>query len=232
MKLKNKIALITGGSTGIGKAIAEALIQKEAKIIILGLNKPDYKCDFYKVDVSNEEEIKKTLSKTKSIDILINNAGIFAGDIIEKTTTEELNQLVDINIKGVFWMCKYAIPKINKGGCIINIGSIRGIKPSPGTSVYSFTKATVINFTKALALELAEKNIRANCINPGVIHTPIWEKTATSKEEGLQDMKDAAAKYPLKRAGKPEEIAHAAIFLIENEFITGASIPVDGGATI
>ena len=231
MKLKNKTVLITGGSTGIGKAIAEEFIKKEANIIVLGINKPEYKCDFHKVNIGKEEQIKSALQNINSIDILINNAGIFLGDTIENTSSSDLNIIIDINIKGLFWVCKYSIPKIQKGGCIINIGSISGVKPRPGTSVYSFTKAAVINLTKALALELAEKDIRVNCINPGAVDTPIWEKSANSKEEALKDLKEAAAKYPLRRPGKPEEIAHTAIFLAENDFITGALIAVDGGAT-
>ena len=232
MNLQGKTTLITGGSTGIGKATARAFMEKGAKVIIFGLNKPDYNCEFYKVDVSKEEQIKNAFEKIRSIDILVNNAGVFAGEYLEKTKTEELNQVIDTNFKGTFWMCKYAIPKINEGGSIINISSILGISPRPGTSVYSASKAAVISLTKALALELANKLIRVNCIAPGVIDTPIWEKFAGSKEEGDKDMKDSAAKHPLKRAGKPEEVAHAAIFLAENDFTTGVILPIDGGATI
>ncbi|MEK6915030.1 MAG: SDR family oxidoreductase [Nanoarchaeota archaeon] len=232
MNLKNKTSLITGGSTGIGKAIAKEFMQKGAKIIIFGKNKPDYECEFHKVDVSKEEQIKSAINKVKSIDILVNNAGIFAGDTIEKTTTEEINKVIDTNIKGVFWMCKYSIYKISKGGCIINIGSISGITPRPGNSIYSLSKAAIINLTKSLALELIENEIRVNCINPGVIDTPIWLKSETSKEEGLSNLKRSATRHPMKRAGKPEEIAHATIFLAENDFTTGTILAVDGGATI
>jgi|SRR3989344_650816 len=231
MKLKNKTVLITGGSTGIGKAIAEEFIKKEANIIVLGINKPEYKCDFHKVNIGKEEQIKSALQNINSIDILINNAGIFLGDTIENTSSSDLNMIIDVNIKGIFWVCKHSIPKIQKGGCIINIGSIRGITPRAGTSIYSMTKAAVINLTKALALELAEKDIRVNCINPGIIDTPIWEKSYDSKKEATKDLKESAGKYLIKRPGKPEEIAHATIFLAENDFITGALIAVDGGAT-
>jgi len=183
MNLQNKTVIITGGSSGIGKAIAEKFIQKGAQVIIFGINKPDYQCEFHKVNISKEYQIKSALQKIKSIDILVNNAGIFLGDNIEKTKSSDLNQIIDINIKGVFWMCRYSIPKIQKGGCIINIGSIRGITPRQGASIYSLTKAAVINLTKALAIELAEKGIRANCINPGVIDTPIWGKKQIQKKK-------------------------------------------------
>ena len=232
MNLKNKTALITGGSSGIGKAIARAFIEKGAKVIIFGINKPDYNCEFYHVDVSKEEQIKKALNNIKSLDIVINNAGIFKGKLVEKTTAEELNEVLDIDFKGAFLVCKHSIPKLNKGGCIINISSILGIAPRAEASVYSASKAAVISLTKALALELANKSIRVNSIAPGIIDTPIWEKFAGSKEEGDKDMKESSSHHPLKRAGKPEEVAHAAIFLAENEFTTGIILPVDGGATI
>ena len=232
MNLKNKTALITGGSSGIGKAIARAFIEKGAKVIIFGINKPDYNCEFYHVDVSKEEQIKKALNNIKSLDIVINNAGIFKGKLVEKTTAEELNEVLDIDFKGAFLVCKHSIPKLNKGGCIINISSILGIAPRAEASVYSASKAAVISLTKALALELANKSIRVNSIAPGIIDTPIWDKFAGSKEEGDKDMKESSSHHPLKRAGKPEEIAHAAIFLAENEFTTGIILPVDGGATI
>lgn len=228
MNLKNKIALIIGGSTGIGKSIAEAFLDKGAKVIILGLHKPDYKCEFHKVDVSKENEIKDAFQKIKTLDILVNNAGIFLGGNVEDVKTEDLNKSFDVNFKGTFWCCKYAIPKLNNGGAIINISSIRGIRPREGGSVYAATKAAVIILTKTLAIELAGKNIRVNSIAPGVIRTSIWGKG----EEAEKDIQVATSTYPFKRAGNPEEIAHAAIFLAENEFVTGIVLPVDGGATV
>ncbi len=228
MNLKNKIALITGGSTGIGKAIAKAFLDKGAKVIIFGLNRPDYKCEFHKVDVRKEEEIKSALSKIKEIDVLVNNAGIFVGGNIEKVKTEDVDKIFDVNFNGVFWCSKYAIPKMNKGGGIINISSIRGLRPRVGGGLYAATKAAIISLTKTLAFELADKDIRVSCIAPGVIRTPIWGEG----EEAERDIKMATSEYPFKRAGKPEEIAHAAVFLAENEFVTGIVLPVDGGATI
>ncbi|MBI2043900.1 SDR family oxidoreductase [Candidatus Pacearchaeota archaeon] len=228
MKLKGKVAVITGGSSGIGKSIAGAFIKNGAKVIVLGINKPDYKCEFYKVDVSKENEIKSAFQKIKQLDILINNAGIFIGGKVENTNTEDLNKVLDVNFKGYFWCSKYSIPKINNGGSIINISSIHGMSPRAGVSVYGATKAAIINLTKALALELAERKIRVNCISPGAIRTPIWG----TGEESEKDLQEVGSKYPLKRVGDPEEIAHATVFLAENEFITGVNIPVDGGATI
>jgi len=232
VNIKNKTVLVTGGSTGIGKAIAEAFIAKGTKVIVFGLNKPQYSCEFYKVDVSKENEIKSALSKIKSLDILVNNAGIFTGSLVEETNMNDFDEEMNINFKGTFMTCKYSIPKINKGGCIINISSILGINPRAEASVYSASKAAIISLTKSLALELANKPIRVNSIAPGVIDTPIWQKGVSSREEGEKDLKESASKHPLKRSGKPEEIAHATIFLAENDFTTGAILAVDGGATI
>ncbi len=229
MKLKNKTVLITGGSTGIGKATAEAFIEKEAKIIIFGLYKPDYSCEFHKVDVSKEEEIKSALSKIKSIDILINNAGIAIEKPFEETTADILNKTIDVNLKGVFWVCRYSLPKLREGSCIININSIAGIRGFPGISIYNATKAGVIILTETLANELGKNKIRVNCIAPGTIETEIWEKMyGKNSRQILEELKESKL---LKRNGRPEEIAHAAIFLSENEFVNGETIVIDGGET-
>lgn len=231
MDLKGKTALITGGSSGIGKAIAQAFIKKGAKIIILGRHKPDYKCEFHKVDIGKEEEIEEAVSKLGKIDVLVNNAGIALGDFLEDAKKEDIERTIDINLKGPIYMSKYSIPKINKGGCIINISSKLGIKADIETSIYNATKAAIINLTETLAQELAEKGIRVNSIAPGIIYTPIFEKYYGSKKEADKYIRESVQNYPIKRPGKPEEIAHAAIFLVENEFVTGTTIRVDGGAT-
>src|SRR3989344_5466308 len=123
MNLKNKTAVITGGSSGIGKAIAQAFIKQGSKVIVFGMHKPDYPVEFCKVDISKEEEIKKALDKISSIDILVNNAGIAKILSVEKTTTEMLNSIIDINLKGTFWTSRYSLPKLKSGSCIINISS-------------------------------------------------------------------------------------------------------------
>lgn len=227
MEIKNKKVLITGGSTGIGRAMALEFIKRGAKVTILGLNKPKYNCDFHKADISKEDEIKKALEKINSIDILINNAGIAKIAKLGDTSTKIMNEMIDVNFKGLFWTCKYSMPKINSGGCIVNISSLAGINSFEGYGIYCATKAAVISLTKTLAIELKDRKIRANSIAPGIIETEIWEKMYGYKGKSI--LNEFKKETLASRAGRPEEIAHAAVFLIENEFINGTVLSIDGG---
>ena len=229
MEIKGKKVIITGGSTGIGESIGRAFVNKGASIIVFGLHKPDYKSEFYKVDVSKEEEIKKALEKISQVDILINNAGIAKILSIKNTTTKIFDEIFNINFKGAFWMCRYALPKLKNGGCIINISSIAGIKSFSDYGAYCASKSALISFTKTLALELASRKIRANSIAPGLIETPIFSKMMPSEKERKKQLKEWIQEIPLKRFGKPEEIAHAAVFLAENDFANGVVLTIDGG---
>lgn len=230
MDLKNKIVLLTGASTGIGKQITKSLLDKGAKVIVFGLHKPEFCSEFYKVDVGNEDKITSTLSKIKKIDILINNAGVAKIARITETSNEILDEMLNINFKGLFWMSKHSIPKLNENGCIINISSLAGLKSFEGYGIYCATKSAVISFTKTLALELANRKIRANCIAPGIINTEIWGKMYGA--EGKKNLKEFEEFVLLKRSGKPEEIAKTAIFLCENDFVNGETIVVDGGENV
>ena len=230
MELKNKIVLLTGASTGIGKSIAKSLLDKGAKVIVFGLHKPESCSEFYKVDVSNEEEITSTLSKIKKIDVLINNAGVAKIATISETSNEILEEMLNINFKGLFYMSKHSIQKLNKNGCIINISSLAGLKSFEGYGIYCATKSAVISLTKTLALELANRKIRANCIAPGIIDTEICGKMYGA--QGKKNLKEFEESVLLKRSGKPEEIAKTAIFLCENDFVNGETILVDGGENI
>ena len=230
MKLKNKVVLITGGSTGIGKSIALSFIEKGSKVIVFGLNKPDYKVDFYKVDVTKEKEIIAFLSKIEKIDILVNNAGIAKLSKIENASNEIFDEMFNTNFKGIFWMCKHSIPKLNSPGLIINISSLAGLKSFEEFGIYCATKSAVISLTKTLALELADRKIRSNCIAPGIIDTIIWDKMYG--KSGRKELLENGKYTLLKRAGQPEEIAKTAIFISENDFINGETIVVDGGENV
>lgn len=229
MDLKDKIVVITGGSTGIGEAIAKSFKNKGVHVIIFGLNKPKYEAEFHRVDVSKEAEIKKALEKINKIDILINNAGIAKILSVKDTTTDILNQIIDLNFKGAFWMCRYSLPKFTKESCIINISSIAGIKSFPDYGAYCASKSALVSLTKTLALELSSRNVRVNAIAPGLVDTPIFSKMISSEADRKKQLKEWTEEIPLRRFGKPEEIAHAVIFLAENDFVNGIVLPVDGG---
>ena len=231
MRLAAKTALITGGSKGIGKAIAQRFIKEGAKVIVFDVKKPDYKVEFYQVDVSDEEQIKNTFRQIKHLDFLVNNAGIYFHKLtVEKTTKKQLDRIIDINWKGVHFMSKYALPIIKKRrGNIINISSGLGIVPESGSSAYCSTKAAVIMLTKCTALEYASQGVRVNAILPGPIDTPLLRNSCTPKE-----LKEGAKMNPMKRIGKPEEVANVAVFLASDEasYVTGGLYSVDGGESI
>jgi NAD(P)-dependent dehydrogenase (short-subunit alcohol dehydrogenase family) len=230
LNLKDKIVLLTGASTGIGKGIARAFLKKQAKVIVFGQHKPDYCSRFYKVDIGNEKQIISALSEIKRIDILINNAGIAKDAKIVDTSNEALDEMININFKGVFWMAKHSIPRMRDKGCMVNISSLCGFKSFPGIGIYSATKAAVISLTQTLAQELSPRGIRVNSIAAGVVDTHMWKKRFGSGAK--QILRDIGNSTLVKRCAKPEEMAHAVIFLCENDFMDGTAMVVDGGEYI
>lgn len=228
MEFAKKTVIITGGAKGIGKAIAKKFISEGAKVIIFDIEKPDYDVEFFQINIKNEEEINKAFSQIKKLDLLVNNAGIYFQSSIEKTTLDQLNEIVDINFKGTYLMCKYALPLLRKSkGNIINISSGLGVAPEPESPAYCSTKAAIIMLTKCMAQEYAKEQIRVNAILPGPIDTPLLRNAFSSEN----DFKEYAKLNPLKRIGTPEEVANVAIFLASNEasYVTGGMYSVDGG---
>lgn len=228
MKLAKKTALITGGSKGIGKAIAQRFIKEGANVIIFDIEKPDYKAKFYQVDISDKKQIEKAFLQIKHLDILVNNAGIYFQASVEKTTKEQLDKITDTNFKGTFLMCKHALPLIKKSkGNIINISSGLGIVPEPESPAYCSTKAAIVMLTKCMAQKYARQGIRVNAILPGPIDTPLLRNAFSSQKE----LDEYAKMNPMKRIGKPEEVANVAVFLASDEasYVTGGLYSVDGG---
>jgi len=228
MKLDKKVALITGGSKGIGKAIAQRFLDEGAKVIIFDIEKPDYEVDFYEVDISKEEQIKEAFEKIKNLDIVVNNAGIYFQASVEETSKEELDKIIDVNFKGAYLISKYALPLVRKNkGNIINISSAIGIVPEPGSPAYCSTKAAIIMLTKCMAQEYAAEGVRVNAILPGPIDTPLLRRFLPS-EEAIQEYSKL---NPMKRIGKPQDVANVAAFLASDKagYITGGLYSVDGG---
>ncbi len=228
MKLRNKTVLITGGSKGIGKAIADRFSEEGAKVIVFDVEKPDHGTEFYQVDVSNEDEIKKAFRRIKKLDILVNNAGIYFHKSVENTDKKELDRIVEVNFKGPYLMCKHALPLIRKSkGSIINISSGVGLVPEPESPAYCSTKSALIMLTKCMAQKYAKESIRVNAILPGPIDTPLFRNAFSSDEEKEEYRKI----NPMRKIGKPEDVAAVALFLASDEtkFVTGGLYSVDGG---
>jgi NAD(P)-dependent dehydrogenase (short-subunit alcohol dehydrogenase family) len=248
-KLAGKVALITGAASGIGQATAELLAEKGASIAIVdikknegtavvqSINKSGGKSLFMQCDVTNESQCRQTVQKTKDelggLDILVNNAGIIKRASLIETSEEEWDRTMAVNVKSVFLLSKFAIPLMYEagGGAIVNIASGWGLVGGERAAAYSASKGAVVNLTKAMALDHGEKNIRVNCICPGDVDTPLLRSEAEQLGVPLDTFLEEASQRPLKRPGKPEEIAQAVLFLASesSSFVTGSILVVDGG---
>ncbi|WP_243385093.1 3-oxoacyl-[acyl-carrier-protein] reductase [Bacillus kexueae] len=241
-KLAGKIAIVTGGSRGIGAEIAKTLASHGAVVVINYNNSPDAaenvvqdianeggKAVTCKANVSNLDEAKSLIAFTKErfgkIDILVNNAGITRDRTFKKMSEEDWKAVIDVNLNSVYHMTSSVINEMldQKYGRIINISSIIGQAGGFGQTNYSAAKAGMIGFTKSLALETARKGITVNAICPGFIET---EMVAAMPDEVLQK---TVNKIPVGRLGQPQEIAEAVLFLAESEYITGQCLNVNGG---
>lgn len=253
MKLKGKSALITGGGTGIGRATALLFAREGAAVTVAGrrreklletvdaIQKNGGKAHLVVGDISKVSDtqgiVKEAADMWEGLDILANNAGIFRGIKITDMREEEYDTIMDTNLKGAFFMCKYAIQEMKKrgGGSIVNIASILGIRGIRGsfTSAYSASKAGLIMLTKSLALELASDRIRVNCVCPAVVETEIFETLGIPKERIPERMKAWEPFHPIGRNGKPEEIARAVLYFASDDssWATGSVLNLDGGVT-
>lgn len=240
-----KTVLITGGSRGIGKCIAENLAkegynvvlnynksEKQAKQIQKDLKEQGKNIEIYKADISKREEVKKmikfTLDKFKNIDILINNAGIAKLQMFNDITDEDWNEMINTNLNSVFYCTQEVLENMihNKNGCIINISSIWGMVGASCEVAYSVSKAGIDGMTKALAKELGLSNIRVNSIAPGVIDTEMNSNLDNRIKEEIKN------ETPLNKIGKPIDIYRCVKWLIEDEFTTGQVISPNGGYVI
>lgn len=247
-ELKDKIAVVTGAGQGIGKAIALTLARHGANVVLIDVSdkifdvlneveKIGVRGLAIKCDVSNvndvEKAVKEAVNKFGRVDILVNNAGIYPYKALMEMSEKDWARVLDINLKGTFLMTKAIVPKMieQKYGKIINIASIAGSMIGyPSLTHYSASKAGVVGFTRALALELAQYGINVNAISPGPILTEGTSVVGLTKELYEQTIRT----IPLGRMGKPEDIANLVVFLASDEssFITGQNIIVDGGTTI
>jgi len=253
MKLKDKVSIITGAASGIGKATALVFAREGAKVMCADVNADGAEsvarqivdtggeAESIKVDVSVEADVKNMISQTVArwarLDILYNNAGIGYGMPVTQVPESEWDRLIDINLKGVFLGCKHAIPEMlkNGSGAIVSTASDAGLIGTAMLSPYCASKGGVVLLTKSLAVEWGAMGIRVNCVCPGVIRTPILDPflqraqaMGVTPEELWERM---ARAHPVGRVGEPEEVGQAVAFLASDEasFITGVALPVDGG---
>ena len=244
--INGKTAVITGGTSGIGLATAEAFLKKGAKVVISARNakrgaeaeaklkeiSPDVV--YRATDTSDEEDVKAlvdfAVETCGSLDIMFNNAGIGMQGPVDQMSGEDFRTLIDINLNGVFYGIKYAAIQMRKqgrGGAIVNTPSVNAFGGDPTLPSYGAAKGGVNILTRSAALTYAKDGIRVSSVCPGTTYTGMVNEDVLGKEgiEGLVSL------HPVGRLGRPEEIAHGVVFLVENEFVTGVNLPVDGRYT-
>ena len=184
--LQNKRAIVTGGAKGIGKAVVHRLQHEGASVLALDIVEPEYDVEFRKCDVRSEQALEEISANETRVDILVNNAGVYLRAAVVETSGEDLDRIIDTNLKGPYLCCKHFLPVVSPGGCVINIASGLGLVPEPESPAYCSTKAGLVMLTKCLAQEYAPKGIRVNAVLPGPIDTPMLRSSLTSEEE-LED---------------------------------------------
>ncbi len=243
--LQDKVALVTGGTAGIGKAIVKAYIEAGARVAFFGTNQergaevvqemrqlfPQAQVEFFAVDVSKfadvETAISQVLIQFGTIDILVNNAGITRDGLLLRMKEEDWDAVINVNLKSLFNTCRAVIRSMMKArkGKIINITSVAGLTGNAGQANYAASKSGVIGFTKSLAKELASRQICANCIAPGYTDTRMTSVLNEAQKEAI------LKQIPMERIGRPEDIAYCALFLASalSDYMTGQVLTVDGG---
>jgi len=245
------VALITGGGTGIGRAIALAFAREGASVAVAGrrleklreviseIQKQGGAGLAMECDVTRIREVgravKGTVERFGRLNVLVNNAGTLHVSTVEGISEEEWDRMMTVNVKGPFLMSRAVLPEFRKcgGGAIVNIGSVLGLFAVKDRAAYSASKGAVTMLTKSMALDHGHEKIRVNCICPSVVETDLVKGVFNETEEGQAKLKARLATIPLGRLGRPEDVAEMAVYLAseESSWLTGAAIPLDGGVT-
>ena len=251
-RFDGKVAVVTGGASGIGKATAKKFLEEGANVAIVDVSLEEGQKALAEMaggdkesmlsvgDVTNPEDVARVVNEVIGrfgrIDVLFNNAGILIEGTIEEVSEEDWDRTIAVNVKGAFLMTKEVIPHMLRQGkgVIVNNASCSGLVGDRAAIAYNASKAAVVMMTKCLALDYALKNIRVNCVCPGEIETPMFlQEAATRGISADEHRKDIAACHPIGRLGEPREVANAVLFLASDDssFITGTAFSVDGGYT-
>ncbi len=249
-RVAGKVALTTGAGSGIGRAVAVRLAEEGARVIVTSKTLAHAQetakliqgavgtvLASFALDQTDRAAVDSALSAAAArfgpIDILANNAGIDepSEPPVADTTDEIWEETFRVNVTGPFWICRAAIPLMNDGGAIVNMGSVNGILPRPNAAAYSASKAALLHLTRSLAVELAPRRIRVNCVCPGVVDTPLTDLFLARADDPVAMRADFANSNPSGRMADPREIANCVLFLASDEasFVTGAPLIVDGG---
>ncbi len=243
-KLSNKVAVVTGGSSGIGLATARRFIADGAQVVITGRNQEALDAAVAELgkwatgvqgDVANLEDLDCLFAQVEEqfgrVDVLFANAGIAPFAAFETVTEEHFDSLFNINVRGLFFSVQKALPLLSEGASVILNASVVAQSGLPNTSIYSATKAAVRSLGRTLAAELSPRGIRVNVVSPGLIETPLWGKVGLSQDDIDAFGAQVVQQTPLRRPGKPEEIAATAAFLASDDasYFTGADLVADGG---
>ena len=252
MRLQERVALVTGGGSGIGRAICVRLAEEGATVVVTSRTAEhvEQTCAevesavgrrplSFELDVTVPDAVEAVVAAVAQrhgrIDILSNNAGaelVHAPGVVD-TTDAEWARMLDVNVTGMFRVCRTAIPRLVAGGSIVNMGSINSVVAWPNDAAYTTTKGAVLQFTRALALELAPHGIRANCVCPGIIDTPFTQAFLDLADDPDALRREYEAVAPLGRMGTAREVADGVLYLASDEssFVTGSALLIDGGTT-
>jgi meso-butanediol dehydrogenase / (S,S)-butanediol dehydrogenase / diacetyl reductase len=250
-RLKGKTAIITGGGTGIGRAIALAYAREGAKVAVLGRRRDQLEEVVKEAsqgggtgkatvcDVTRSQQIQEAVREVESafgpVNVLVNNAGALSVSTVESISEEDWDRVLETNLTGPFLMCRAVLPSMRRGGggAIVNIGSVLGLVGMKDRAAYCASKGGLTLLTKAMALDHAHENIRVNCICPAIVETTLVKGLFSDTQDGQKRKEARIGTLPLGRFGQPQDVAELAVFLASDEssWLTGTAIPVDGGLT-
>ncbi len=252
MRVKDKVAVVTGAGAGIGKATAILLAREGARVAAADFNLNSAEDTAAAIrnfggeglsvqaDVSSETDctrmIETAVTRWGRLDILCNIAGIVLGGVLDQTSEQDWNASLDVNLRSIYLCSKYAIPYLRKsgGGAIVNMASVAGLMGVKNRAAYSASKGGVIALTKSMAIDYVEDNIRVNSVCPGTVDSPSLQQRLNTLPDPVAARRDFTARQPMRRFGRPEEIASVVLFLCSDEasFITGIELIVDGGMSL